>query len=65
MSLWSVADDATEAWMRELYAARLDDQSTAAALRTASRTLLADRRSAGESVHPAYWGSFVASGDWN
>ena len=63
MSLWSVDDAATAAWMDALYRARLErGLDTAAAVRTAQRTVLAARRSKGESTHPFWWGAFVASG---
>jgi CHAT domain-containing protein len=63
MSLWSVDDAATAAWMEALYRARLErGLSTAAAVRTAQRTVLSARRSKGESTHPFWWGAFVASG---
>jgi CHAT domain-containing protein/tetratricopeptide (TPR) repeat protein len=65
MSLWSVEDDATRLWMRELYDGRLTKGlNTADAVREASVTLLRTRRAAGQSTHPFYWAAFVAAGDW-
>jgi tetratricopeptide (TPR) repeat protein len=65
MSLWSVQDEPTRQWMRELYAARLaSGLSTAQAVRRASLAALEHRREAGQSDHPFYWGAFVAAGDW-
>jgi CHAT domain-containing protein len=65
MSLWSVDDAATRAWMRGLYEARLQQQlSTADAVRAAGLRLLRQRRAAGQSTHPFYWAAFVAAGDW-
>ena len=65
MSLWAVEDRAARAWMRPLYEGRLRDHlSTAEAVRTASRTVLADRRAKGLSTSPFYWAGFVAAGDW-
>lgn len=65
MSLWPVDDDATRAWMQELYRARLIDRhNTADATRSAMQTTLAQRRQSGQSTHPFYWAGFVASGDW-
>jgi CHAT domain-containing protein len=64
MSLWSVDDEATRAWMRELYLARLSGRSTAGSVAQASRTVIRERRETGLSVHPFYWGAFVAAGDW-
>ena len=63
LSLWSVEDRATRDWMSALYEARfVQHESSADAARTASRTMLAARRSAGHSTHPFFWGGFVASG---
>ena len=64
MTLWAVDDESTRAWMRELYRGRLSGLPTADALRRASRVVLEERRDAGLSVHPFYWGAFVAAGDW-
>ena len=65
MSLWSVDDQATRAWMRALYEGRFQKQlSTADAVHTASLSLLRDRRAKGQSTHPFYWAAFVAAGDW-
>ncbi len=65
MSLWSVDDQATRAWMRALYDARFRRSlSTADAVRTASITVLKDRREKGLSTLPFYWAAFVAAGDW-
>ena len=65
MSLWSVDDDSTRQWMRNLYTARLqENQPTAEAVRTASRRFLEQQRRSGQSTHPFYWAAFVASGDW-
>ncbi len=65
MSLWGVDDRAAREWMAALYRARLlEDMSTAAAVRAASRRVLDARRARSLSSHPFYWGAFVASGDW-
>jgi CHAT domain-containing protein/tetratricopeptide (TPR) repeat protein len=65
MSLWSVEDEATRAWMGHLYRARLEEgKDTAESVRAASLAVLAERRAKGESTHPFYWGAFVAVGDW-
>ena len=65
MSLWSVEDQSTRAWMRALYEGRFDrNRSTADAVHEASLALLRDRRSKGLSTHPFYWAAFVAAGDW-
>jgi len=65
MSLWSVDDQATRAWMRALYEGRLQrGLSTADAVHQASLTTLRDRRARGLSTHPFYWAAFVAAGDW-
>jgi CHAT domain-containing protein len=65
MSLWSVEDRASRAWMRALYDGRLRaGLSTANALRHASRTILRERRARGLDTHPFFWAGFVAAGDW-
>ena len=65
MSLWSVEDPATRAWMRALYEGRFDrNRPTADAVHEASLTVLRDRRSTGLSTHPFYWAAFIAVGDW-
>jgi CHAT domain-containing protein len=64
-SLWRVKDEPARAWMQELYTARfIEGRPTAEAVRDAERRVLKARRLRGESTHPAYWGGFVASGDW-
>lgn len=63
MTLWPVEDDAARRFMHTLYAARLEHHaSTADSAWTASRTLLQQRRAAGQSTHPWYWAGFVESG---
>ncbi len=65
MSLWSVDDQATRAWMRALYEGRFQRHlSTADAVHAASLSRLRDRRATGQSTHPFYWAAFVAAGDW-
>lgn len=65
MSLWSVDDQATRAWMRALYEGRFQKKlSTADAVHQASLSVLRDRRARGQSTHPFYWAAFVAAGDW-
>jgi CHAT domain-containing protein len=65
MSLWSVDDQATRAWMRALYQGRFQRKlSTADAVHEASFSMLRDRRAKGLSTHPFYWAAFVAAGDW-
>jgi CHAT domain-containing protein len=65
MSLWPVDDQATRAWMRVLYEARLRrGLSTADAVHAASVTVLRDRRAKKQSTLPVYWAAFVAAGDW-
>jgi CHAT domain-containing protein/tetratricopeptide (TPR) repeat protein len=64
MSLWSVEDEAAREWMKSLYGARLGGSTTAEAVRAASLKVIEARRKAGWSTHPAYWGAFVAAGDW-
>jgi CHAT domain-containing protein len=64
-SLWNVGDRATRRWMEALYRARTTGAgSSAEAVRTASRALLAELRASGEPPHPREWGAFIASGEW-
>lgn len=61
---WAVEDVATREWMEALYAARAGGTpSAAAALESASRTVLAARRKDRRSTHPFYWAAFSASGE--
>jgi CHAT domain-containing protein/tetratricopeptide (TPR) repeat protein len=65
MSLWPVEDRSAEGFMSALYAARLQGrQSTAAAMRHAYRTALAETRRVHGNSHALYWAPFIASGDW-
>lgn len=65
MSLWSVEDQATRAWMRALYEERFQKGATTAdAVHAASLAVLRDRRAKGQSTHPFFWAAFVAAGDW-
>jgi CHAT domain-containing protein len=65
MSLWSVDDQATRAWMRALYEGRFQRKlSTADAVHAASLAVLRARRAKGQSTLPFYWAAFVAGGDW-
>jgi CHAT domain-containing protein/tetratricopeptide (TPR) repeat protein len=65
MSLWSVDDEATRAWMRALYAGRFQrGLDTASAVREASLSALRERRARRLVTHPFYWAAFVAAGDW-
>ena len=65
MSLWSVEDLSTRAWMRALYEGRFGrNRPMADAVHEASLAVLRDRRSKGLSTHPFYWAAFVAAGDW-
>jgi len=64
-SLWPVSDQATRAWMRGLYEARLArGLGSAAAVRAASLAVLHQRRADGQSTNPVFWAAFVAAGDW-
>jgi CHAT domain-containing protein/tetratricopeptide (TPR) repeat protein len=65
MSLWAVDDQATRAWMRRLYHARLaGGEDTAESARSACREVLRERRARGLDTHPFHWAAFVAAGDW-
>jgi CHAT domain-containing protein len=65
MSLWAVEDQATRAWMLELYRQRLvERRSTIDSVYQASLRTLRQRRAKQQSTHPFYWAGFVAAGDW-
>jgi CHAT domain-containing protein len=65
MSLWSVDDRATRAWMRTLYEGRHAGRlSTAESVRHAMLTTLRQGRASGRTAHPFFWAGFVAAGDW-
>jgi len=65
MTLWPVDDDMTRRYVRELYRQHLQNHRSAAdAAWSATRTMLAERRAAGQSTHPWYWTGFVGSGGW-
>jgi CHAT domain-containing protein len=61
---WAVEDAATRDWMHALYDARRAGASeAAAAIQTASRSILAARRHERRSTHPFYWAAFTATGE--
>ena len=65
MALWSVDDQVTSRYMRELYTQLLQQHApTANAAWLSARKLLNERRAAGLSTHPWYWAGFVSSGSW-
>ncbi|MFH1277199.1 MAG: CHAT domain-containing tetratricopeptide repeat protein [Candidatus Eisenbacteria bacterium] len=65
MSLWSVDDEATAAWMKTMFDYRLrGGLSPAEAVRAASVDILKRRRAEGLTTHPYYWGAFIVTGDW-
>ena len=65
MSLWFVNDAATSRWIELLYRQRLLGRlTTIEAMNRATQAFLAERRAAGQSVHPYYWAAFVAAGNW-
>jgi CHAT domain-containing protein len=65
MSLWQVDDNSTRLWMQELYRARfVRGAATSEAVRTATLSVLANRRTSHLSTHPLYWAGFVAAGEW-
>ncbi len=62
-SQWPVEDASTVQWMRSLYGARSRGEVRAsAALASACRSVLAERRRTGRSTHPFYWAAFRAYG---
>lgn len=64
MSLWQVEDVATRDWMERLYRERLGGSTTRRAVHDATAGFVEERRRRRTSVHPFYWGAFVAAGDW-
>jgi CHAT domain-containing protein len=65
MTLWPVDDEIARRFMRSLYAERFaHHMTTADAMWAATRSLLAEQRTAGKTTHPWYWAGFVASGAW-
>lgn len=65
VSLWPVDDAMTRQWMTAVYRRRFtEDLPTAAAVRAATVEAIRTRRGSGLSTHPAYWGSFIAAGQW-
>lgn len=64
MSLLPVDDDASRVWMQALYEAHFGrGESTASAVKSASRQVLAWLRANGRVADPKLWGAFVALGD--
>jgi tetratricopeptide (TPR) repeat protein len=62
-SLWRVDDEAARYWATSLYKnAPSHDWDAAASTRAATLEFLAARRGLHQSVHPFYWGAFVAAG---
>ena len=65
MSLWSVEDQSTRAWMRALYEGRFERHlSTADAVHQASLTVLRDRRAQRAEHASVLLGSVRRGGDW-
>jgi CHAT domain-containing protein len=63
-SQWAVEDASTVEWMKQLYSARAEGAtSAAAAMESATRHVLAARRKDGRTTHPFYWAAFGASGE--
>jgi CHAT domain-containing protein len=60
MSLWPVSDLATRALMVDFYQALRRGEGRSEALRQAQLNLLRDPKLS----HPAYWASFIQSGQW-
>ncbi len=60
MSLWSVSDQATRAWMTAYYEALQAGQARADALRQVQMQMLRNA----ERQHPYYWAGFIQSGGW-
>jgi CHAT domain-containing protein len=65
VTLWSIADEGTPAFMKEYYAQlqqRGEGVSTLAALNAAKRAMLTSTNNA--YSHPFYWAPFVLVGEW-
>ena len=65
MSLWQVDDAATADLMQNLYRARFVEHADVPdAMANAMRSVIAARRTAGQSDHPYYWAAFISEGGW-
>ncbi len=65
MSLWEVDDASTADLMQSLYRARFTDHADVpAAMASAMKATLAERRASGASTHPYYWAAFISEGGW-
>lgn len=65
MSLWEVDDASTADLMQALYQARFEQHAEVPdAMASAMRSVLTERRRAGQSEHPYYWAAFISEGGW-
>jgi CHAT domain-containing protein/Tfp pilus assembly protein PilF len=60
VSLWKVADAATQELMVDYYQRLLNGEGRSGALREAQRAMMADPA----RQHPCYWAAFIPIGDW-
>jgi CHAT domain-containing protein/Tfp pilus assembly protein PilF len=60
VSLWKVADSATQALMVDYYERLLKGEGRSAALREAQKAMIANPT----TQHPYYWAAFAPIGDW-
>jgi CHAT domain-containing protein len=63
MSMFAVPDESTSELMERFYENWLSGQSKSSALRSASLSILNERRNTGISAHPLFWGGFILVGD--
>jgi len=63
MSMFAVPDESTSELMERFYENWLSGQSKSSALRSASLSILNERRSTSKSTHPLFWGGFILVGD--
>ncbi|MDM0118021.1 CHAT domain-containing protein [Variovorax sp. J22R133] len=60
MTLWPIADEATQELMSDYYEALKQGSGRADALRKAQLQMLGKK----ETGHPFFWAGFISSGDW-
>ncbi|MEJ8849552.1 CHAT domain-containing protein [Variovorax rhizosphaerae] len=60
MTLWPIADDATQQLMSDYYDSLKQGSGRADALRKAQLRMLSKK----ETGHPFFWAGFISSGDW-
>lgn len=65
MSMWPVPDKETREIIQGFYKSWLSGYSKVEALRKSELDIISERREAGKSTHPFFWGGFILLGDPN